>query len=58
MLDWEEAEEYLKTCESAYTEIGTAGFLALNIVIRPLRDRFNKGERTEELYKEIMDISL
>jgi len=27
-------------------------------VIRPVRDRFNKGERTQELYDEIMGIQL
>ena len=58
MLDWDKAENYLKTCETAYTEIGSAGFLALIVVIRPLRDRFNSGERTEELYNKIMKISL
>jgi len=57
-VDWDKAEQYLKTCESAYAEIGSAGYFALTYVIRPLRDRFNKGERTEELYNEIMDISL
>jgi len=57
-MDWNEAEEYLKTCESVYTEIGTAGFFALKYVIRPLRDRFNMGERTQELYDEIMEVSL
>lgn len=58
VLDWEIAEEHLKEAEEAYTEIGSAGYFALNCVIRPLRDRFNKGERTEELYNLIMDIYL
>lgn len=58
MLDWEVAEEHLKAAEEAYTAIGSAGYFALNVVIRPLRDRFNKGERTEELYNLIMDIAL
>jgi len=57
-MDWKKAEQHLKNCEAAYAEIGSAGFLALNIVIRPLRDRFNAGERTKELYDEIMGISL
>jgi hypothetical protein len=57
-LDWEKAEEYLKTCESAYAEIGSAGMFALNFVIMPLRNRFNGGERTGGLFDEIMDISL
>jgi len=52
--DWEKAEEHLKTSEQAYSEIGTAGYFALTYVIRPLRDRFNKNERTQELYDEIL----
>ena len=58
MLDWDLAEKYLKECESAYAEIGSAGVFAMNYVIRPLRDRFNKGERTVELYNEILEVSL
>lgn len=58
MLDWEKAEEYLKTCEQAYAEIGSAGYFVLTFTIRPIRDRFNKGERTEELYNEIFETVL
>ncbi len=57
-MDWNRAEEYLKECEQAYTEIGSAGYFALNTFIKPMRDRFNKGERTQELYDEIMGIAL
>lgn len=53
-FNWEEAEEHLSFIEQIYTEIGSSGYFALNITIRPLRDRFNKGERTEDLYDEIM----
>lgn len=56
MLDWDKAEAWLKEIEKMYTEIGTSGYFALNLVIRPLRDRFNKGERTTELYDEIMEL--
>ena len=58
MFDWDKAKEHLETVEKAYTEIGSAGYFALNYVIRPLRDRFNNGERTEEIYNLIRDISL
>lgn len=58
VLDWRIAEEHLKKAEEAYTEIGPAGYFTLNYVIRPLRDRFNAGERTEELYDLIMGIAL
>lgn len=57
-MDWQEAQEYLETCEKEYAEIGSAGYFALSIVIRPLRDRLNGGERTQELYDEIMGIAL
>ena len=55
-MNWEEAEQYLKDIEQRYAEIGSAGYLALNMVIRPLRDRFNRGDRTEGLFKEIMEL--
>ena len=58
MVDWEKAEKHLLNCEAAYAEIGSAGYFALSVVIRPLRDRFNQGERTPELYELIMDIAL
>lgn len=57
-LDWNQAERYLKVCEKEYASIGSAGYFALTVVIRPLRDRFNKGERSEELWADIMDIAL
>lgn len=57
-LDWEKAEDYLKECEEAYAEIGTAGMFAVTYVIAPTRDRFNKGERTEALYDDIFGIAL
>jgi len=57
-LDWAAAEEYLREVESAYAETGSAGVLAMTWFVRPLRDRFNRGERTEELHDEIMEIAL
>lgn len=57
-MNWKEAEEYLKECEAAYASIGRAGMLALTITIAPLRDRYNEGERTQELYDEIFAVSL
>lgn len=55
-MDWKSAEEHLGSIEKAYTEIGSSGYAALNLFIRPLRDRFNKGERTQDLYNEIMKL--
>lgn len=57
MLDWRKAEDYLRLCESAYAEIGSSGFFVM-MILRDLRDRFNSGERTADLYAEIMEISL
>ncbi len=56
--DWNAAEEYLKECEQAYSEIGSSGAFAMAHVINPCRDRFNKGDRGQELFNDIMDISL
>lgn len=55
-MNWEKAELWLKEIEQMYAEVGTAGYFALTLTIRPLRDRFNKGERTSELYDEIMEL--
>lgn len=58
MFDWYKAEEHLTACEKVYAVIDCAGYLILNYVIYPLRDRFNKGERTQELWKDIMETQL
>lgn len=55
-MNWEKAKDYLQRCEKVYTEIGSNGYWVLNIVVRPLRDRFNEGERSEDLYNAIMNI--
>lgn len=57
-INWKETEEYLIECEQAYAECGSAGRWAMTTVINPVRDRFNKGERTQELHDEIRGISL
>ncbi len=55
MFDWSKAEEHLAACEKEYGVIECAGYLVLNYVILPLRERFSKGERSEELFREIME---
>jgi len=52
MLDWNVAERRLEACEEV------AGDFALRFAIKPLRIRFDAGERTAELYNEIMGIAL
>jgi len=39
-----------------YTEIGISGTFALQAVINPLLFRYTKGERTQDLYDEIMSL--
>lgn len=55
-LDWDKAQKYLKTMRHAYTDIGAAGTFGLTMVLNPLQIRFEKGERTQKLYDEIMAI--
>lgn len=57
-MDWDAAEEHLKLCEEVYKAVGGGGYFTINFVIQPLKDRINQGERTEELYNEIMNIKL
>jgi hypothetical protein len=56
--DWQRAQMHLEFIERVYNEqIGIPGvnvMLAITIVIQPLRARFNRGERTAELYDDIM----
>lgn len=55
-MDWEKAEKYLNDMIQAYTEIGLAGTFGLTLTLKPLKARFDKGERTQELYDAIMDV--
>ena len=55
-MDWIKAENYLKEVRMQYTQIGFAGMPALQITINPLLVRFEKGERTQELYDSIMSL--
>jgi hypothetical protein len=55
VVDWSKAEKHLESCEKEYTEAGSQGYLVLNYVIDPLRDRLESGERTKELWREIME---
>lgn len=55
-MDWEKAESYLKKVRQDYTSIGISGILGLRFNIDPLLIRFEKGERTQELYDSIMNL--
>lgn len=54
-LNWAEAEKHLNVMVEAYEEIPT-GIFALRISIYPIKNRFKQGERTKELYDDIMAI--
>jgi len=58
MNNFDEAIEHLNVCSEAYTEVGSPGMFVMVYVITPLRDRVNNGERSQELYDEIMEIQL
>ena len=53
-LDWKQAENTLNMWIAEYTNIGLAGLPGLQLVLLPLKRRFDSGERTQELYEAIM----
>lgn len=57
MDDWKEAKEHLDAAIEAYESI-PAGIFALKTYIYPLQKRYKNGERTHELYTDIMEISI
>jgi hypothetical protein len=58
MKDWDKAEKHLLTVERAYLESGVGGIFALVMFINPLIKRFNSGERSDELYNEILSLEI
>lgn len=54
-INWEEAENYLNSLIAEYVLIGLSGKLGLELTLLPLKRRINSGERTDELYTEIMN---
>lgn len=57
-VDWAQVEAHLKDAEEIYGQPDIYGQFAIRFVISPLRKRFDAGERTEELAKEIEEINL
>lgn len=55
-LNWNEASTYLYEMEKAYKEIGASGEFGLQLTLNPLKLRYEAGERTKELYDDIMNI--
>ena len=54
--NWKMAESYLYEMKSAYESIGWAGSFGLTPTINPLVERYKGGERTIELYNEIIEL--
>lgn len=54
-MDWEKAIEHLNMLISEYELLGLVGYFGLRIVLYPLRARVEAGERSEELYNQIME---
>ena len=56
-MDWENAKKHLYNLKEAYEEIGTVGAFGL-VFINGCIERFEKGERTQDLYERIMELEL
>ncbi len=54
--NWDKAKEYLYFIKKEYEAIGWSGSFGLTITINPLVARYESGERTQELYDEIMEM--
>ena len=55
-MDWKRAESHLYFIKGAYASIGVSGNPAMVLTIMPLEKRLAAGERTQELYDEIMEL--
>lgn len=57
-LDWDVAKRHLDNVLQEYTSImgmpGTNVMFALSFVLQPLMARYHSGERTKQLYDEMM----
>ncbi|MBQ8616267.1 MAG: hypothetical protein IJ418_02020 [Clostridia bacterium] len=55
--DWEKARRVLHEKMMDYAMLGISGYVAIQTLALPLKRRYDRGERTEALYKEIMDLA-
>ena len=59
-MDWDKAKDHFDAVRQQYQDLeGTPGVnttFALRITFDPLSKRYNNGERTQELYDEMMDV--
>jgi hypothetical protein len=56
--DWPIVKEHLDECLKFYTKRGIPENYVVVHVLRPLRDRYNQGERTRELAEDILAVKL
>jgi hypothetical protein len=56
--DFNKAVQHLHECEQAYLSLGTAGYFVMIHMIRPLRVRVENGDKSKELYQDIMSLDL
>lgn len=53
-LNWKHAAEHLQDTFDNYVSIGLSGQPALHAVILPLKQRYDSGERSQDLYDAIL----
>lgn len=51
------AQSYLDTCIKAYQECGVSGWFVLGM-LTDMKNRLARGERSIELYNDIMEVEL
>ena len=59
MIDWKEAEERLKMVEETTLELATMSHVNIHFYagqVAQLRSRFDKGERSNSLCDDIMEM--
>lgn len=58
--DWKDAEEHLHTVENEYLKLlgvpGVNVFFFFNVVLPPIRGRWNTGIRDRKLFDDIMEL--
>ena len=59
-MNWEKAKEHLDEITNRYKRLvgipGVNTSLALTLVMYPLAFRYDSGERTQELYNEMLEV--
>lgn len=54
--DWDKARRILHDVIMRCAALGVPGLVSLHHVVMPLKRRYDRGERTEDLYREILDL--